>query len=100
MIKKVLFVLLQFVLFLLIYAVGLVLPVLHVIPSHITKLADRTRGFEWDGVFLMFELFVLILLIEALRKRLRSAAPWTTLALALAAIVELVGKMGVRDLPH
>ena len=100
MIKKVLVVLLQFVLFLLIYAVGLVLPVLHVIPSHITKLADRTRGFEWDGVFLMFALFVLVLLIEALRKRLRSAAPWTALALALAAIVELVGKMGVRDLPH
>jgi hypothetical protein len=46
----------------------------------------------------MLALFVLILLIEALRKRLRSAAPWTMLALVLAAIAEYAMKLGVRDL--
>jgi len=42
----------------------------------------------------MLALLVLILLIEALRKRIRSAAPWTALALALAAIAGLVMKFG------
>ncbi len=98
MIKKVFLTLLQFVLFLLVSFVGITLQVLHVLPSHLTKLADGNRGFEWDGVYLMLALFVLILLIEALRKRLRSAAPWTMLALVLAAIAEYAMKLGVRDL--
>jgi uncharacterized BrkB/YihY/UPF0761 family membrane protein len=78
--------------------VGITLPVLHILPSHITKLASGTRGFEWDGVFLMLALLVLILLIEAARKRLRSAAPWTLLALILAVIAQYGMKLGVRDL--
>ena len=98
MIKKVFLTLLQFVLFLLVSFVGITLQVLHMLPSHLTKLADGNRGFEWDGVYLMLALFVLILLIEALRKRLRSAAPWTMLALVLAAIAEYAMKLGVRDL--
>jgi uncharacterized BrkB/YihY/UPF0761 family membrane protein len=100
LIKKVLFTLLQFVLFLLVYTAGWVLPALLLIPSHITKFADGTRGFEWDGVFLMLALLVVILLIQTLRKRIRSAAPWTALAFALAAIVELVAKQGFRDMPR
>jgi hypothetical protein len=59
-----------------------------------TKWADGTRGFQWDGILLMLALLVLILLIEALRKRIRSAAPWTALALALAAIAGLLMKFG------
>ena len=98
MIKKVFLTLLQFVLFLLVSFAGITLPIFHVIPSHITKLADGTRGFEWDGVLLMLALFVLILVIEALRKRLFRAAPWTLLALVLAAIAEYAMKLGVRDL--
>jgi uncharacterized BrkB/YihY/UPF0761 family membrane protein len=98
LIKKVFFTLLQFILFLLVSFAGITLPIFHVIPSHITKLADQTRGFEWDGVFLMLALFVLILLIEALRKRFLRAAPWTVLALVLAAIAEYAMKLGVRDL--
>jgi len=51
------------------------------VPSVMTKWADGTRGFQWDGVFLMLALLVLILLIEVLRKRIRSAPrgrrwPW------------------------
>jgi hypothetical protein len=98
LIKKVFVTLLQLVLFLLVSFVGITLQVLHVIPSHLTRLADGNRGFEWDGVFFMLALFILILLIEALTKRLRSGAPWTALALALAAIAEFAMKLGVRDL--
>ena len=94
MIRKVLFTLLQFVLFSAVYVAGVVMATLHMIPSHVATWADGTK-FEWDGVFLTLGLFAVILLIEALRKRLRGAAPWTTLALALAAVVELMVKFGL-----
>jgi hypothetical protein len=92
LIKKVIFTLLQFVLFLILFAAGGVLPIFG-LPSFISRWADGTRGFQWDGVFLMLALLVLILLIEALRKRIRSA-PWTALAFALAAIAGLAMKFG------
>jgi hypothetical protein len=92
LIKNVLLTLLQFVLFLIAFAAGSLLPLTGV--SFLTKWADGTRGFQWDGVLLMLALFVLILLIEAARKRLRLAASWTTLALVLAAVAGLVMKFG------
>jgi uncharacterized BrkB/YihY/UPF0761 family membrane protein len=98
LIKKVFLTILQFVLFLVASFVGITLPIFHLIPSHITKLADGTRGFEWDGVLVMLALFVVILVIEFLRKRLFRAAPWTMLALVLAGIAEYAMKLGVRDL--
>ena len=98
--KRAIFTVLQFVLFLVAFAIGGFLPILSVfipsflrVPSVMTKWADGTRGFQWDGVFLMLALLVLILLIEALRKRIRSA-PWTALAFALAAIAGLAMKFG------
>lgn len=98
MIKKIIFMLLQFVLFLIVFFAGSLLPVFQILPSNIMTFANGLRAFEWDGVFLMLALFVLILLIEALRKRLRSAAPWTSLALALATILGLAMKFGFKDL--
>jgi hypothetical protein len=93
LIKRSLFTLLQFVLFLILFAAGGVLP-LFGFPSVISRWAGGTRGFQWDGVLLMLALLVLVLLIEALRKRIRSAAPWTALALALAALAGLALKFG------
>jgi hypothetical protein len=59
-----------------------------------TRWANGTRGFQWDGVFLMLAILVVVLIVQALRKRIRSAAPWTALAFALAAILGLVMKFG------
>ena len=98
MIKNVIFAVIQCVLFLIVCFLGIALPALHMIPSFITTMADGTRGFEWDGVFFMLALLLVILGIEAARKRLRAAAPWTFLALLLAGIVEFALKVGVRDL--
>jgi hypothetical protein len=99
--KRAIFTVLQFVLFLFAFAIGGFLPLLSVflpsflrVPSIISKWADGTRGFQWDGVFLMLALLVVILLIEALRKRIRTSAPWTALALLLAAVAGLVMKFG------
>jgi hypothetical protein len=93
--KNILFAILQFVLFLFLFAAGSLLgPIFLHLPSVVTTYANGTRGFQWDGVFLMLALFVVILLIEAIRKRLRYAAGWTSLALVLAAVVGLVMKIG------
>lgn len=93
MIKKVFFTLLQFVLFLLVFAAGSFFPPFHI--EHVLgTTADGTRVFIWDGVVLMFLLFATILLIEALRKRIRSAAPWTAAALVLAGIAGYAAKLG------
>jgi hypothetical protein len=94
LIKNVIFTFLQFVLFSVAYVAGAILPPFGLLPSHVSTWAGGTR-FEWDGVLMALALFIVILLIEALRKRLRTAAPWTALALALAAIVELFVKLGV-----
>ena len=57
-----------------------------------------TRIFVADGLLLMFALYVVIMLVEALRKRLRSTAPWTTLAVILAAVLGLMMKFGFKTL--
>jgi uncharacterized membrane protein AbrB (regulator of aidB expression) len=96
LIKNVIFAFLQFVLFSFAYVAGTILPPFGLLPSHVSTWADGTK-FEWDGVFMALALLIVILLIETIRKRLRTAAPWTTLALALAAIVEFVIKLGVTS---
>ncbi len=93
MIKNLFFALLQFVLFLVAFAAGSFFP-----PFHIERVLgvtpDGTRIFIWDGVLLMVLLFAVILILEALRKRIRAAAPWTVAALALAAIAGYAAKFG------
>lgn len=91
--KRAVFTALKFVLFLFAFFVGGFLPFLR-LPSFVTKWANGTRGFQWDGILLMLALFFLFLLIEAARKRIRTAAPWTSLALLLALIVGLIMKFG------
>jgi len=98
LIKNVLFAFLQFVLFSLVYVAGVILAAFpaYRFLSYVTVTADGTK-FQWGGVLLALALFVLILLIEALRKRLRRAAPWTALAFVLAAVVECVVRFGVSS---
>ena len=98
MIKNVLFAFLQFVLFSLVYVAGVILAAFpaYRFLSFVTVAADGTK-FQWGGVLLAVGLLALILLIEALRKRLRGAAPWTALAFVLAAVVECVVRFGVTS---
>jgi len=91
--KNVLWTILQFLLFLLLFAAGSFVPVMH-LQQVLSTTAEGTRIFYWDGIVLMTLLFLVILGIEAARKRLRTAAPWTALALALAAIAGLAMKFG------
>ncbi len=91
--KKSLLTALQFLLFLFTYAVAT-----FTLPFHresvFVHTGTLTRIFIWDGVILTLVLFALLLLVEALMKRLVSAAPWTALALALALAAGFALKLG------
>ena len=91
--RKAIVTILQLILFLFVFFVGSILP-----PFHFEHVLIATPGFTRifvaDGILLMFALYVLIVLIEVLRKRLRTSVPWTTLAVILAAILGLMMKFG------
>jgi hypothetical protein len=95
--KNAIFAVLQFVLFMIVFAVGSFLPPFH-IQRILSVTPEATRVFIWDGVVLMTLLFVVILLIEALRKRIRSAGLWTTAAFVLALLAGLAEKFGFLTL--
>lgn len=95
--KKVVFTALKFVLFFIVFGVGSLFP-----PFHFEHVLIATPGvqriFVADGLLLMFALYVVIVLSEVLRKRLRTSALWTTLAVVLAAVLGLMMKFGFKTL--
>lgn len=84
----------QFVLFLVTFAAGSF--VLH--PFHVQTVlasdATHSRTFIWDGLLMMLVLYVLVLLLELTMKKIRQAAPWSTLAVVLAGVLGLAMKFG------
>jgi hypothetical protein len=94
--KKALATIFQFLLFLVVFFVGSLFPLPP--PFHHERILSTTpaatRIFIGDGLHLMLALYIVIVLIEAVSKRLRTAAPWTTLALILAAVLGFVMKFG------
>jgi hypothetical protein len=93
LIKNVIFAVLQFLLFLLVFAAGSFVPPFH-IEHVIATTAEGTRVFIWDGLLISALLCLLILGIEAARKRISTAAPWTVVAFALATAAGLAAKLG------
>ncbi len=92
--KKALATFLQLVLFLLVFGAFSLFPPFHL--QHALHAAPgTTRVFIADGLVLMLALYLVILSVEALLKRLPAAAPWTSLALALAAILGFLMKFGL-----
>jgi hypothetical protein len=92
--KITIFTLLQFFLFLIVFGIGSLFPPLHL--EHVLGTTSAgTRVFMADGLVLMIALYILILVVELLRKRLTTSAPWTTLALALAAGFGFAMKFGL-----
>jgi hypothetical protein len=91
--KKVIFTILQLILFLIVFGAGSLFPPFHI--EHVLGTTPAgTRIFIADGLVLMFILYLVLLLIELLRKRLSTSLPWTTLALVLAAVLGFAMKFG------
>jgi hypothetical protein len=94
LIKKVFFVILQFILFFVLFGAGSLFPPFHI--EHVlATTAEGTRIFVVDGLLLMTALFAIILLIETARKRIATAGAWTTLAFVLAALGGYAAKFGL-----
>jgi hypothetical protein len=84
---------LQLIVFLIVFFVGSILPPFHL--EHILiATPGTTRIFIADGLLLAFILYILIVIIEVIGRRLRAAVPWTTVAFLLAVIFGLMMKFG------
>jgi hypothetical protein len=91
--KNVILFILQCILFLIVFCAGSFFPPFHY--EHIIMATPgSTRVFIADGLLLMLALSILILIVEALTKRLRTAAPWTTAAVILATALGLWMQFG------
>jgi hypothetical protein len=95
--KNVVLTVLQFFLFLIVFGVGSFLPPFH-FEHVILATPGTTRLFIADGFLLMLALFLIILLIELLRKRIVASGRWTTLAFILATAVGFWMEFGFKTL--
>ena len=93
--KKAIFAALQFALFLLVFFVGSFFPPFHM--EHVLLATPgATRIFIADGFVLMVVLFILILLVQTLKKRIISYGPLTTAAFLLATAVGFWMQLGFK----
>lgn len=95
--KSVLSILLQFILYLLIFGVGSLLPAFNVLPTWSLSTGPG-RVFVYDGLLLALIVYVLILLIAAARRRIAIALPNASIALVLAIVIGLLMKFGLKSL--
>ena len=92
--KKIIGAILQFLLFFSAFTIGSFAHPFNLHWGLTVTTPTSTRYFVPDGLILMTALFAIILIAEALTKRLRSLALWTTAAYILATIVGFVIKLG------
>ena len=92
--KKILSIAAQFVLFLLVFLGGTLLDPFHLKWSVTHPTLTSTRYFVPDGLLLMVAVYLILLGIEAARKRLRTSGLWTTLAFLLALATGFLSKFG------
>jgi hypothetical protein len=94
--KRILAILLQFVLMLIVFFVGSILPVFHILPLWAITTSP-TSLFVLDGLYLLIFLYILFLAIGVLRRRLPIAASNSTIAFVLALIIGLLSKFPFRS---
>jgi len=91
--KKAISIIIQLLLFLLVFGAFSLFPPFHI--EHVLGAAPSgTRIFIIDGLLLTLAVYLLIVLVEFLRKRLRTAGPLTTVAFIFAIILGLLMKFG------
>jgi hypothetical protein len=84
----------QFLLFLLVFLAGSLASPFHLKWGVTVTTPGTTHYFVPDGLLLAFVLYVVILLIEAVRKRLNPAGLYTTGAFLFALILGFLAKFG------
>ena len=92
--KRVISIVLQTILLLTVFGIGSFLPAFNILPMW--KMgAGATHDFVLDGLVFMILLYLIILGIEAIRKRLNSSGVLTTIAFVLALILGFAMKFGM-----
>ena len=94
--KRVLSIVLQFILYLVVFGAGSLLPAFGTLPTWSIPTGPG-RIFVYDGLLLVILVYILILLISAVRKRIAVALPNATIALALAIVLGLIMKFGFKS---
>jgi hypothetical protein len=92
--KRALFVVLELVIFLVVFLVGSILPGIHVLLPMMSVAAGPGRIFVLDGLLLAAAIYVVILLVSVARKRVRTAGMDATIAFVLAVLLGLAMKFG------
>lgn len=95
MLVKAVLVVLQTLLFLLLFFLGSILPIFTSLPSWQIQTGSQ-RFFVMNGIVLALAAYLVILLIEAARKRLRGPGALTSLAFFLALALGLAMKFGFK----
>ena len=91
--KKLLFTLLQFLLFFIVFVAGTFLHPFNLHWGLTVTTPNVTRYFVPDGLLLTLALFIAIVIIQAIRKRLCNTT-WTAIAFLLAVAVGYAMKLG------
>jgi hypothetical protein len=95
--KSVLSIVLQFILYLVIFGVGSLLPAFNVLPTWSLSTGPG-RVFVYDGLLLALALYILILVIAATRRRIAISLPNASIALVLAIVIGLLMKFGFKSI--
>ncbi len=98
MFLRIVAVVVQTIFFVLVFAIGSFLP--GIAPNTFPMwrvVAGATHYFVWNGPIFCFLMFLLVLAIEAITKRFRSAALITTVSFALAFVLALAMKLPFMD---
>jgi hypothetical protein len=94
--KSVLSIVLQFILYIVVFGVGSLLPAFNILPTWSIS-TGAGRVFVYDGLLLTLVVYVLILVIGAARRRIAIALPNATIALVLAVLIGLLMKFGLKS---
>ena len=97
MVTKAVLVVLQTLLFLMLFGAGSFLPIFTSLPAWQVQTSPH-RIFVLDGLFLAAAVYLIILLAQAARKRPRGPGSLTTLSFALAITLGLAMKLGFKSL--
>lgn len=99
MTKKILFAFLQFLLFLVVFAVGSFLHPFHLRWGVTVTSGNVTRFFVPDGLLLAIGILIAIVVLQAIRKRTCNTT-WTIVAFLVAVAVGYAAKLGfvTRDI--
>lgn len=89
--KRALSFILQFVVLLVAFFVGSILPVFHVLPTWRVSTGPGS-WFVLDGFVVLLVIYALLLLFAAVRKRLASGGILSTAALLFAVVIGLLSK--------